>query len=52
MPNLDLCRHPDVSPCFADFSGFPPLFLQAGSTKMLGDEALRIAGKAFAAGVD
>jgi len=47
-----LYTHPDVSPLFADFSGFPPLFLQAGSTEMLRDEAIRTAQKAQAAGVD
>jgi acetyl esterase/lipase len=41
-----------VSPLFADFSGFPPLFLQAGISEMLRDEALRTAQKAHAAGVD
>jgi acetyl esterase/lipase len=43
---------PEVSPLFADFSGFPPLFLQAGTTEMLRDEAIRAADKAHAAGVD
>ena len=48
----DLYTHPDVSPLFADFHGFPPLFLQAGIAEMLRDEALRTARKAHAAGVD
>lgn len=43
---------PDVSPLFADFAGFPPLFLQAGSTEILRDEAVRTAERAHAAGVD
>ncbi len=43
---------PEVSPLFADFRGFPPLFLQAGSTEMLRDEAIRGADSAHAAGVD
>lgn len=43
---------PEVSPLFADFRGFPPLFLQAGSSEMLRDEAIRAAEKAHAAGVD
>ena len=43
---------PDVSPLFADFRGFPPLFLQAGSGEMLRDEAVRAADKAHLAGVD
>jgi monoterpene epsilon-lactone hydrolase len=48
----ELYTHPDVSPLFADFRGFPPLFLQAGISEMLRDEALRTAQKAHAAGVD
>jgi monoterpene epsilon-lactone hydrolase len=47
-----LYTNPDVSPLFADFHGFPPLFLQAGLAEMLRDEALRTAQKAHAAGVD
>lgn len=43
---------PEVSPLFADFRGFPPLLLQAGSSEMLRDEAVRAADKAHAAGVD
>ncbi|HCZ17691.1 MAG TPA: alpha/beta hydrolase [Candidatus Accumulibacter sp.] len=43
---------PEVSPLFADFRGFPPLFLQAGSSEMLRDEAVRAADRAHAAGVD
>jgi acetyl esterase/lipase len=43
---------PDVSPLFADFSGFPPLFLQAGSSEILRDEAVRTAQRAHEAGVD
>jgi monoterpene epsilon-lactone hydrolase len=52
VPDPELYRHPDVSPYFADFTGFPPLFMQAGSTEMLRDEALRVADKAHTAGVD
>lgn len=52
VPDPALYRHPDVSPYFADFTGFPPLFMQAGSTELLRDEALRVADKAHAAGVD
>ena len=47
-----LYTDPDVSPLFGDFAGFPPLFLQAGSSEMLRDEAVRTAHKARAAGVD
>lgn len=52
VPWPELYLHPDVSPLFADFAGFPPLFLQAGSTELLRDEAIRTAEKAHAAGVD
>jgi acetyl esterase/lipase len=47
-----LYTHPEVSPLFAEFGGFPPLFFQAGSTELLRDEAIRAAEKAHAAGVD
>jgi acetyl esterase/lipase len=36
-----LYADPDVSPLFADFGGHPPLFLQAGSSELLRDEAAR-----------
>jgi monoterpene epsilon-lactone hydrolase len=52
VPSPQLYTHPEVSPLFADFDGFPPLFLQAGSSEMLRDEAIRTADKAHAAGVD
>jgi acetyl esterase/lipase len=52
VPSPDQYTDPEVSPLFADFHGFPPLFLQAGSTEMLRDEAVRGAEKAHAAGVD
>jgi epsilon-lactone hydrolase len=52
VPSPLLYTHPDVSPLFADLAGFPPLFVQAGSSEMLRDEAVRVAHKAHAAGVD
>lgn len=52
VPSPGLYTDPDVSPLFADFSGFPPLLLQAGRSEMLRDEAIRTALKAHAAGVD
>ena len=52
VPSPLLYTHPEVSPLFADFRGFPPLFLQAGSSEMLRDEAIRTAHRAHAAGVD
>ena len=44
--------NPEVSPLFADFRGFPPMFLQVGASELLRDEATRAADKAFVAGVD
>ena len=52
VPSPGLHTDPDVSPLFGDFSGFPPLLLQAGDTELFRDEALRTAQKAHAAGVD
>jgi monoterpene epsilon-lactone hydrolase len=52
VPSEQLYANPEVSPLFADFSGFPPLFFQAGSAELLRDEATRAAEKAHAAGVD
>jgi epsilon-lactone hydrolase len=52
VPSPQLYTHPEVSPLFADFQGFPPLFLQAGLSEILRDETLRTASKAHAAGVD
>lgn len=46
IPSPDLYNDPGVSPLFADFAGFPPLFLQAGSSEILRDEAVRTAQKA------
>jgi acetyl esterase/lipase len=53
LRSLPRALHPSRgSPLFADFTGFPPLFFQAGSTELLRDEATRAAEKAFEAGVD
>lgn len=52
VPSPELYTNPEVSPLFADFEGFPPLFIQAGSAELLRDEATRTAEKADAAGVD
>ncbi len=48
----DQYLNPDASPLLADFHGLPPLFLQAGNSEMLRDEAIRGADRANAAGVD
>jgi epsilon-lactone hydrolase len=52
LPSPALYAESDVSPLFADFTGLPPLFLQAGSSEILRDEAVRTAERAHAAGVD
>lgn len=52
VPWPDKYVHPEVSPLFGDFGGLPPLFLQAGTSELLRDEATRTADKAHAAGVD
>jgi len=51
-PSPHLYTHPEVSPLFADFAGYPPMLFQAGSSEMLRDEAIRTAQKAREAGVD
>lgn len=45
-------RNPLVSPLYADFDGFPPLFIQVDADEILSDDAKRLANKAKAAGVD
>lgn len=43
--------HPYASPVYADLHGLPPLFIMAGSTEVLLDDAQRVADNARAAGV-
>jgi epsilon-lactone hydrolase len=43
---------PLISPLYADFHGFPPLFIQVGSREILLDDARMLAEKARADGVD
>ncbi|HVE11703.1 MAG TPA: alpha/beta hydrolase [Paraburkholderia sp.] len=43
--------HPYASPCYADLRGLPPLFIQAGSTEVLLDDARRVAERAHESGV-
>ncbi|KKK38606.1 hypothetical protein WQ57_08425 [Mesobacillus campisalis] len=43
--------HPYISPVFADFTGFPPLFIQVGSIEILLSDAEQLAEKARKAGV-
>jgi len=52
VPDPQMLTHPDVSPLFGDFAGYPPLLFQVGSTELLRDEAIRAAQKAKDAGVD
>jgi len=52
VPSPHQYTNPEVSPLFADFGGFPPLFFQVGNTELLLDDATRAAEKAHEAGVD
>jgi monoterpene epsilon-lactone hydrolase len=45
-------RDPSASPLYADLTGLPPLYVQAGDRDILVDDALRLADKARHAGVD
>ncbi len=45
-------RDPLASPLFADYSGIPPLLLFASQAETLRDDAVRVAEKARAAGVE
>lgn len=45
-------RTPLANPLYADFTGFPKLYINAGSLETLVDNATRLADKAEAAGVD
>jgi acetyl esterase/lipase len=45
-------NNPLVSPIYADFHGFPPLFIQVGSDEILLDDSILLAEKAKADGVE
>jgi len=45
-------RSPEASPIFADLKGLPPLLIQASSTELLFDEAVRLHEKANHSGVE
>jgi monoterpene epsilon-lactone hydrolase len=45
-------KTPLANPLYADFTGFPRLYVNAGSAESLVDNATRVAAKAEAAGVD
>ena len=48
----DSAENPEISPIYSDFNGFPPVFLQAGSTEMLLDDSVIIAEKMKQRGVN
>lgn len=45
-------KNPLISPVFANFHGFPPLYINAGSEEILADDARRIADSAIRADVN
>jgi len=45
-------RLPEASPIFGDLHGLPPLLIQASTTELLFDEAVRLQEKAHKSGVD
>jgi len=50
--NMELyLTHPYASPLFGDFTGLPPLLIQAGESEVLRDEITLLAHKATLAGV-
>lgn len=50
-PGHDL-ESPEISPLFADMTGYPPLLTFAGGREMLLDDAVRLDARARACGVD
>jgi monoterpene epsilon-lactone hydrolase len=45
-------KNPLISPLYADLAGLPPLLIQVGTAEILLDDAIRLAERAKAAGVD
>ncbi|MBX9607403.1 MAG: alpha/beta hydrolase [Gammaproteobacteria bacterium] len=45
-------RDPLANPLHADFSGYPPLYIQVGGYEAIVDDSLRVAERARAAGVE
>lgn len=43
---------PQANPLYADFTGFPPLYISVGAVETLLDDASRLADRASAAGVE
>lgn len=50
-PGFDL-EDPEVSPLFADMTGYPPMLIFAGGREMLLDDSVRLDARARAVGVD
>lgn len=50
-PGQDLTA-PEISPLFADFTGFPPTAIQVGSDEVLLDDSIRLEKRMREAGVD
>lgn len=50
-PDTDL-KNPDISPLYADFIGFPPLYIQAGGCEVLIDQIKEYAANGRAAGAN
>lgn len=44
--------HPEISPVYADMTGFPPLLVQAGEQEIMRDDAKRLAERARECGVE
>jgi len=51
LEDTDPCT-PLASPLYADLTGLPPLLIQVGTAECLFDDAMRLADRARAAGVD
>ncbi len=45
-------KDPLVSPVFGDYTGMTPLFLLAGTSEVVGSDAIRVAASARGQGVD
>jgi acetyl esterase/lipase len=52
VPDVDDRTNPLASAVFGDFSGFPPMLMQVGTSEVLYDDTIRIADAARKAGVD
>jgi acetyl esterase/lipase len=45
-------KAPYLSPCYADFSGMPPILFQYGNREMLSEDGIELVAKAVTANVD